>query len=138
MSKSATGIGTKDSPRRTTYWGFEPADAHEDLLHEVGRGKVEVMDVPELRHMRQVASIRKQLMAHHLDPRWIDFEILSGAECKILLDDLESERHPDLAVYTLAKLRSCTLASLASPEDKDLWSIWIPEVVIEVVSPTSQ
>ncbi len=50
-----------------------------------------------------------------------------GAECKILLTDLDSERHPDVAVY-----------KTEPPDSPDIWSIWIPEIVVEVVSAGSE
>src|SRR5207302_2663252 len=47
-----------------------------------------------------------------------------GSDCKILVAGLESERHPDLAVYKTAPPR----------EDATVWRAWIPEVIIEIVS----
>ena len=48
----------------------------------------------------------------------------SGGECKILAEAFESERHPDIFVY--------------KTDPPDIWSIWIPELVVEVVSPGSE
>ncbi len=45
----------------------------------------------------------------------------------ILLADLESERHPDLAVYFTPP-----------PIGDDFWDIWIPDIAVEIVSPGSQ
>jgi Uma2 family endonuclease len=42
------------------------------------------------------------------------------------LEDLESERHPDAAVYRTA------------PDADEDWSSWIPEIVVEVMSPGSE
>ena len=54
--------------------------------------------------------------------------IASGSECKILIARLVSERHPDLALY-----------KTPPPEDgDDVWSLWVPEIVVEVVSPSSR
>src|SRR5205823_5333416 len=50
----------------------------------------------------------------------------SGSECKLLLADRESERHPDLAVYLTPP-----------PDGADFWAEWVPELVVEVVSPSS-
>ena len=63
-------------------------------------------------------------MIHHL---------AGGADCKILLPDLNSERHPDLAVYKSPPPRDET-----GRGDDDLWAVWIPELVVEVVSPASE
>ena len=55
----------------------------------------------------------------------IDF-IGGSGEAKILLSADQSERHPDLSVYLSAQ-----------PKVKDVWAVWVPEIVIEVVSPRS-
>jgi Uma2 family endonuclease len=52
---------------------------------------------------------------------------LPGNECKILLHGLESERHPDLAIYKSGPV-----------EAVDVWATWIPDIVIEVVSRSSR
>jgi Uma2 family endonuclease len=46
----------------------------------------------------------------------------------LLIRSYESERHPDLTVYK----------ALPPEEGDDFWSAWIPELVIEVVSPCSE
>ena len=52
--------------------------------------------------------------------------ISAGMESKVLIASTESERHPDLSVY------------FSSPPDvEDGWSLWVPEIVVEVVSPSS-
>src|SRR5205085_1012656 len=49
------------------------------------------------------------------------------------LANLESERHPDLAVY-----KSPPPGEETDERDDELWSVWIPDIVIEVVSPGSE
>jgi len=49
-----------------------------------------------------------------------------GSECKLLIPPFDSERHPDLSVY------------LDSPPPSDIWSLWIPSIVVEIVSPSSR
>ena len=49
-------------------------------------------------------------------------------ECKLLIPQWESERHPDIAVY---------LTKPKGPKDRTMWRTWIPELVIEVVSERS-
>jgi Uma2 family endonuclease len=48
-------------------------------------------------------------------------------ECKLLVGEFESERHPDLAVY-----------KTKPPRKDDFWFSWVPEIVVEVVSPGSE
>ncbi|MCI0740924.1 MAG: Uma2 family endonuclease, partial [Gemmataceae bacterium] len=49
--------------------------------------------------------------------------VLGAMECKLLVGEFESERHPDLAIY-----------KKKPPRQEDFWFHWIPEIVIEVVS----
>jgi Uma2 family endonuclease len=53
--------------------------------------------------------------------------VYGGAECKLLIEGTESERHPDLAIYKTS----------APSSDSSVWSLWVPEIVIEVVSEDS-
>ena len=52
--------------------------------------------------------------------------ILGSMDCKLLIGDFESERHPDLAIY-----------KNKPPRGDDFWFHWIPEIVVEVVSKRS-
>jgi Uma2 family endonuclease len=50
-------------------------------------------------------------------------------ECKLLIPELESERHPDVAVY---------LTAPKGRKDRTMWRTWVPDLVIEVVSESSR
>ncbi|MGH7199002.1 MAG: Uma2 family endonuclease [Planctomycetaceae bacterium] len=108
---------------------FEHAEGEEGRLYELSRGVITVIDVPQPEHLAQLNAIRRQVFPYwDAHPNRIHTIATSG-ECKILLAGLGSERHPDLAIY------------LASPPAHrgvaDIWSVWIPEIVIEIVSPSS-
>jgi Uma2 family endonuclease len=126
MSHVAARIGPKDHGRRMTLDEFDRAEGEEGHLYELSRGVVTVMDIPNLRHGRQVDALKDQFYAYRrARPNRVDF-ITSGSECKILLEGLQSERHPDLAVYK------------SPPDDpEDPWATWVPDLVVEVVSPSS-
>jgi Uma2 family endonuclease len=89
---------------------------------------ITVSDVPKKRHFRQVDSIKQQLYVYKAAHPEVVRMIGTGSECKILAEGFESERHPDVAVYKTDPIA----------EDDDLWSVWTPELVIEVVSPGSE
>jgi len=93
-------IGPKDHGRRMRLEDFDRAEGQPGHLYELGREVVTVVDVPNSRPFAQ--SRRMQA-------------------------DLESERHPDVAVY-----------QTPPPEGEDVWATWVPELVIEVVSPGSE
>lgn len=104
---------------------FDSAEGQEGRLYELSRGRVTVVDVPNTRHFAQIDEIREQLSGYRRAHPGKIYRIGTGSECKILLPDAESERHPDLAIYK------------TPPPDNDVWSTWVPGLVIEVVSPGS-
>ncbi len=119
-------IGPHDEGRRMTLDVFDEAIAQEGYLYELNKGVIEVSGIPQPEHGKQVRAIRKQLEAYDdAQPGLIDY-IAGGAEAKILVGPMESERHPDLSVYLDPQ-----------PKVKSLWSQWIPAIVIEVVSDRS-
>ena len=58
-----------------------------------------MVDVPRPRHFLLVDAIRQQLATYRQDHTGVIVAIAGGGECKLLIEGLESERHPDLAVY---------------------------------------
>jgi Uma2 family endonuclease len=75
----------------------------------------------------QLNVIRRQLHGYDFQHPGRIHTIASGSDCKILLADLESERHPDIAVY-----------KTPPPEEANFWAMWTPEIVVEIVSPGSE
>jgi Uma2 family endonuclease len=128
MRRSVLKIGPHDHGRPMSLEEFEPAEVQDGFVYELGRGVIVVSDVPSAAHLVQVEALRDQLYAYKIAHQGTITTIAAGSDCKILLADLESERHPDVAVYLLPM-----------PEaDQDFWSSWIPEIVIEVVSESSR
>jgi Uma2 family endonuclease len=128
MNQLAEKIGPPDHGRRMSLADFEHAETVEGSLYELGRGVIIVSDVPNPPHFAQVSTLRLHLAAYVLAHPGRIYGIAAGGECKILLSDLDSERHPDLAVYRTPP----------PGEGSEVWYIWVPEIVIEVVSPDSE
>lgn len=128
MLKSVIKVGPLDQGRRMSLEEFDHAEGEEGHLYELSRGVITVVDVPGTKHLAQVNEIRRQFAAYDLANAGKIAVIAGSGECKILLADLESERHPDRAVY---KTRS-------PEEEPDLWASWVPEIVVEVASPGSE
>ncbi len=105
---------------------FEPVHVQEGYLFELSRGIITVSDVPAYPHAWRVAFLRYQLGLYKAGHPGEIHIILGSMECKLLVGDFESERHPDLAIY-----------KKAPPRKIAVWFHWIPEIVIEVVSPGS-
>jgi Uma2 family endonuclease len=127
MSTATTTVGPKDDGRRMRLEDFDRAEGQKGHLYELSRGTVVVSDVPRPSHGKIVGNVHELATLYkHQHPKKI-YGIYGGGECKILLWDLQSERHPDLSIYTTPP--PC--------DDASVWSIWIPAVVMEVVSPDS-
>lgn len=119
-------VGPEDHGRRMSLDDFDRAIPREGYLYELAKGVVEVSDIPGLEHLAVMQEIRNQLIRYQLSHRDVVHTIASGSDCKVLLHEDQSERHPDISVYLDAP-----------PEVKDVWSVWVPAIVIEVVSERS-
>ena len=116
-----------DHGRRMALADFDRAEAGPGPVFELGRGVVVMVDVPDRRHLAQVTALRRIIHAYDAAHPGQIHTIASGSECKVLLADRQSERHPDLALY-----------KTAPPEGDDFWAEWVPEIVVEIVSPGSE
>jgi len=127
MVKTTITVGPQDAGRRMSLAKFDTAEAQAGYLYELNKGIVIVSDVPDRRHLAQVDEVRQQLSVYRAaQPGQIN-TIAAGSDCKILLPEEESERHPDIAVYK------------RPPDDEDnLWANWVPDIVVEVISAGSE
>ena len=124
--KKKIHVGPQDNGQRMSLDDFDHAVAQEGYVYELGKGVIEVSEVPNRRHLLQVHELRRQLTSYDLaHPSTID-TIAGATDAKLLIGPSESERHPDIVVYLDPPL-----------DEEDVWSKWVPEIVIEVVSPRS-
>jgi Uma2 family endonuclease len=128
MGKTLVKIGPADHGRKMSLAEFEHAQVQEGYLYELSRGIITVSDVPNRQHMLLVVATRDQLQDYKSLNRGRIHIIASGNECKLLIPAFDSERHPDLSVF---------LTEPPPIENANLWRHWFPEIVIEVVSPSS-
>ncbi len=129
-SKTITRIGPADVGRRMSLEEFEHAGTEAERLFELSRGVVVMVDVPNPWHFKLLDAIRRQLAAFCEKQPGLIFGVAGGGECKLLIPGLESERHPDLAIYKKPPP--------GGRNDDELWSHWVPEFAIEVVSQSSR
>jgi hypothetical protein len=99
VPKTAVTIGPLDHGRPMSLEEFDLAEGRPGHLYELNRGVITVVDVPNPGHFAQVIAIRKQFAAYELTNPGRIYGVGGGGDCKILLGDFQSERHPDLAVY---------------------------------------
>lgn len=119
-------IGPEDDGRRMTLDEFDDAIATEGYLYELGRGVIEVSGIPEPKHLAQFQEIRNQLVLYQAANPDRIHTVAGGGEAKLLIGPLQSERHPDLSIYLTPP-----------PEISDVWSLWVPRIVVEIVSARS-
>jgi len=106
---------------------FDVADGGEGHLYELSSGVITVVDVPGKPHFDQVDEVKRQLYTYRAAHPQAVYRIGGGAEVKLLITGAESERHPDVALYKRPP----------DEDEDDLWATWVPDLVIEVVSPGS-
>ena len=121
-------IGPRHHGRKMALKAFEFAPVEEGYVVELARGYLDVSEVANYFHGMQIVVINSVLWAYYSSNPGAIHAILGTMECKLLIPDWESERHPDIAVY---------LAAPKGKKDRTMWRTWIPELVIEVVSESS-
>lgn len=128
ISKRRTRIGPKDHGRKMSLKEFEFIDTEEGYLYELSRGYIAVSNVARFYHALIVSIIRDALIMYKAANPGSIYMILAGHECKLLIREWESERHPDIAVY---------VSKPKGPKDNKMWRHWVPGLAIEVVSERS-
>ena len=129
MTQIAVRLGPHDHGRCMTLDEFDEAEIVAGFRAELGRGVVIVSEVPLPWHLMLINKLRRQIVAYDIQNPGRVCAVAGGGECKLPVGQFESERHPDLAVY---------LTEPPYQNSNAVWSEWIPELVIEVVSSGSE
>ncbi len=118
-----TKIGPGDQGRRMTLDEFVAAEGMDGYLYELARGIVVVTQVPGINHGWIVERVNEVFVVYKLaNPGRIIYRA-GGGECRLRLAGMQSDRHPDQAVYLTPP-----------PRGKRTWHTWVPAIVVEVVS----
>lgn len=107
---------------------FARAQGESGYHYEFQKGIIQVVEVPGLPHALVVQVIRDALTAYKIDDPESIFVIAGGGEAAMRMPEMQSERHPDLAVYLTRPM----------VEDEDPWEFWTPDIAVEVVSASSE
>lgn len=121
-------IGPQHQGHKMSLRAFEFAEVEEGYLYELARGFIVVSEVANYFHGSQIDVLQQYLQVYRAGQQGLIHRILGGSDSKLLMPEWESERHPDLAIY---------LTRPSGKKDRTIWRTWIPEIVIEVVSPSS-
>ena len=129
LTKAKMKLGRPDHGRKMSLKAFEFAQIEEGLHCELARGYVVVSDVPNYSHMSQAWLIRTHVDHYVFQNSDRIHRVLTGGECKLLIPEWESERHPDLSIY---------LTPPRNRKGRTMWRTWFPDLVVEVVSESSR
>ena len=116
-------IGPKDHGRKMTLNQFIEADAQGGHLYELARGVVVVTEVPKPKHGRVVRLLGWMFVNYDKRHPGVITYSGGGGECRLRLPGMQSDRHPDQAVYLTPE-----------PSEDRIWTRWCPALVVEVVS----
>jgi hypothetical protein len=128
VAKTKTKIGPRHHGRRMSLRDFEFAEIEEGYVAELARGYVVVSEVPNLFHALQIDAIMDVLRSYKVATPGCIYAILESGSTKLVIPTWESERHPDIAIYLLPP---------KGKKDRTVWRRWVPDIAIEVVSPSS-
>jgi Uma2 family endonuclease len=129
FTKPTAKIGPRHHGRQMSLKAFEFAQVEEGYQVELARGYIVVSEVANYFHAMQVMAILECLWAYKINQKDKIHAILGNMDCKLLIPDWDSERHPDIAVY---------LKPPTGPKNRTMWRRWLPELIIEVVSEGSR
>jgi Uma2 family endonuclease len=116
-------IGPADHGRRMTLEEFLEADFEGGWLYELARGVIDVTEVPGINHGRIVDRVTEMFVVYRIShPGFINYRA-GGGECRLRLPGMQSDRHPDQAIYLFPP-----------PPGPKPWTRWVPQIVVEVVS----
>ena len=123
MATTTRRIGPADHGQRMTLDEFIDADFEDGWLYELARGVIEVTEVPHPDHGWIVDRLARLFILYDIaHPGRIVYRAGCG-ECRLRLPGMQSDRHPDQAIY---------LDPL--PRGRRPWTRWVPHIVVEVVS----
>jgi Uma2 family endonuclease len=123
MATITRRIGPADHGRRMPFDEFIECEFEDGWLYELARGVIDVTEVPGVSHGRRVRRVARLFDDYdEAHPGIINY-LAGGGECRLRLPGMQSDRHPDQAIYLLPP-----------PKGKKPWTRWVPQIVVEVVS----
>lgn len=123
MATITRRIGPSDNGQRMTFDEFIDAEFEEGWLYELARGVIVVTEVPGVHHGRIVDRVTRLFILYDISHRGAINYRANGSECRLRLPGMQSDRHPDQAIYLNPP-----------PPGPKPWTKWTPDLVVEVVS----
>jgi Uma2 family endonuclease len=120
-------VGPADRGQKMTLDEFIEAEFEEGWLYELARGVLVVTEVPGPHHGKTVRRIARLFDRYGADHPGVIHYLAGSGECRLRLPGMQSDRHLDQAVYLVPP-----------PKGRKVWTRWVPQIVVEVVSKDSQ
>ncbi len=122
MSVVKLRIGPADQGRAMTLEEFREAEEQPGYLYELARGVLEVVEVPHDDHGQVVDNVHEAISRYRRRHRGRIRRVAHGSDVRLVIPELKSDRHPDLAIV----FRAAPINARGRQ---------VPEWVCEVVSP---
>ncbi len=98
MASVSLRIGPADQGRGMSLDEFHEAEAQDGYLYELARGVLEVTNVPSVPHWQIVDNLHEGFSAYRREQPGLIQLIGHGSDVRYVIPELESDRHPDLAI----------------------------------------
>jgi Uma2 family endonuclease len=119
-------LGPTDNGRKITLEEFWDSDDEPGCFLEVVRGVLEVSETPSYFHFQVVDTIHELFSEHRRQHPRLILRIGRGSDVRFIIPELETDRHPDLAVV------------FRGTPQRDFQGNPLPLLAAEVVSPGSR
>jgi Uma2 family endonuclease len=98
MATTRLHIGPADHGRRMSLEEFREAEEEPGYLYELARGVLEVGEVPGDSHRQVVDNLHEAFSHYRRQHPGLILCIGHGSDIRFIIPELESDRHPDLAI----------------------------------------
>jgi Uma2 family endonuclease len=122
MSTVRIRIGPADQGRTMSLEEFREAEEQPGYLYELSRGMLDAREVPQDAHGKIVDNAHEGFSSYRRRHPGLTDRIAHGSDVRLIIRELESDRHPDVAIV----FRNAP---------RDARDGRMPELVVEVVSP---
>jgi Uma2 family endonuclease len=116
-------LGPADNGRKMALQEFWNSDDEPGYFFEIVRGVLEVSETPSIFHFQVVGKIHELFSEHRRQHPRLILRIGRGSNVRFIIPELETDRHPDLAVV------------FRGTAQRDFKGDKLPLLAVEAVSP---
>jgi Uma2 family endonuclease len=98
MATTRIQIGPADQGRKMTLDEFREAEEEPGYLYELARGVLDVVEIPGDDHGQIVDNLHEVFSRFRREHPDVILRIGHGSDIRLIIPELDSDRHPDLAI----------------------------------------